>query len=271
MTKDNMIGKKFGKLTVISRSDKVVKAGHIYYDCQCDCGNTVEARGSRLRSGITKHCGCGRKRNLIGQKFGRLTVIKDSGERKDANGYKGTVLWHCKCECGGEINVRSDSLTSGMTRSCGCLQYENGLASRTHGQSNSRIYSIYQNMKDRCYNPNNERYRRYGGRGISICDEWLNDFEEFYSWAMKNGYKDDLSIDRIDNDGNYEPANCRWATHIIQANNKSTNVHLFYKGEEYTRAELSRELGIDYETFRRKLKQGFSINDIKNGFGSTGR
>lgn len=155
-------------------------------------------------------------KDISGQTFGRLTVIRRSGsdERRHA-------LWHCVCECGKEKIVSSQSLLSGKTNSCGCLHKESarGLL-LTHGKSNTKLYNVWRGMKKRCYCQENENFKYYGGRGITICEEWRDNFEAFYTWAISNGYADNLSIDRIDVNGNYEPSNCRWATVAEQNRNK---------------------------------------------------
>lgn len=152
-----------------------------------------------------------RNKNILGKKFGSLTVKQFSYIKNHRSYYL------CKCDCGKEKIICRQSLVCGRTISCGCAKRLN---SQTHGQSYTRIYSIWKNMKKRCNEPNYTYYYNYGGRGIKVCDEWQKSFENFRNWAMNNGYACDLTLDRINVDGNYEPNNCRWATRKEQANNK---------------------------------------------------
>lgn len=159
----------------------------------------------------------GRFINLTGQRFGRLKVIS-----LNSKGAKNKpAIWNCQCDCGNLTSVRSCHLRGGATRSCGCMHaIANKIGMNTiHSDSKKRIYSIWRCMRQRCQNPNNSDYENYGGRGIKVCDEWQN-YQAFKVWAYSNGYSGDLSIDRINVDGNYCPENCRWATAKQQANNR---------------------------------------------------
>lgn len=162
--------------------------------------------------------------DLTGQRFGRLTVIEKSPSRRGDK-----TWWSCKCDCGSTLEVWSVYLRNGTTKSCGCLNREMCSArlkayrkrNGADGRSKTRLHSIWAGMKERCLSPGSHAYALYGGRGITVCDEWRNSFEAFRDWALTHGYSEDLSIDRIDVDGDYCPENCRWADAITQSNNNS--------------------------------------------------
>lgn len=197
-----------------------------------------------------------------GQKFGRLTLI----ERVENNKFN-QVQWKCRCDCGKEVIVKAYSLTTGQTKSCGCLKKEQNyinIAKVKHNMTNTRLYNIWRDMKSRCLNPNNKRHKFYYDKGIKVCQEWQEDFMNFYDWAMANGYKDNLTLDRINNNGNYEPKNCRWATITEQNNNQSNNIRIKYNESEYTLSELSKIYNIKRATLYDRIKRGWTIDEALN-------
>lgn len=191
--------------------------------------------------------GCNAFVDYTGKRFGKLTVTKYAG--KNNNGQR---LWECKCDCGNTAYLTSNRVKTERSKSCGC-----GI--RKHGLSNDRLYRILKNMKQRCYNPKNPRYNFYGAIGIKVCDEWRNNFKSFYDWAINNGYRDDLTIDRIDVNGNYEPSNCRWITNQEQQFNKHVNHFIEFNGKRQTITEWGLELGIDPNTLGTRLSKGWDI------------
>ena len=196
------------------------------------------------------------KQDLTGLRFGRLTVLSYAERHPSAGGSR-SAYWLCKCDCGKEKIVNGNHLKSGAIKSCGCLHKET-LPNVKHRLSDSRLYSIYKDMYRRCYNRKNKSYPEYGERGIRVCAEWrgVDNFVNFYTWAMTHGYADNLTIDRIDFDGDYSPENCRWVDIYQQANNKRNKVNITIDGVTKTRAEWCREYGINYRTVCTRMSKG---------------
>lgn len=193
-------------------------------------------------------------KDISNQKFGRLTALYPAFRGKYG------VVWACSCDCGSPMTVlrATNQLTNGMNHHCcACGHYER------HGLTKSRLYRVYISMKKRCNDPKDPGYNNYGGRGISVCQEWENSFLTFYNWAIKNGYKEKsgLSIDRINNDGNYEPSNCQWVPKAVQDNNKRSNDFHTFNGQTKTLTQWAREYGISTSTIRFRIKKGFSFQD----------
>lgn len=218
-------------------------------------------------------------KDLTGMRFGRLTVVglHPTESRKSH--------WDCLCDCGNMKIVRSDSLQEGRVKSCGCLKKEqdkknliygvdgpgrkrakNGQHRSFHGFSHTRLHDIWLGMKGRCYNEHDARYSRWGGRGIKVCEEWRTNFIAFRDWAISSGYQDDLTIDRIDNNGDYCPENCRWATIKEQSNNRSTNINIKIGNSTKTLMQWCEIFELDYaKIYRRYQRNGFSgIDDLFN-------
>lgn len=204
--------------------------------------------------------------NLVGKKFGKLTVLELISKspriiKGKQLGYK--YIYRCQCDCGKIVNISKQCLLKG-TKSCGCLRVEKAKNNKTHGLRNTRLYHTWCLMKQRCYNPNSNRYNTYGGKGIKICDEWLHDFKSFYDWALLNDYKDNLTIDRINNNGNYEPNNCHWVDYKTQANNRRTNRKITYKGRTENIIKWAELKGLDYSALLWRLNNNWGIEKALN-------
>lgn len=260
-----MIGNQFGRLTVVGEAGRSGRAKTYY--CKCSCGGTAISRGSALRCGRTRSCGCLQKeaaakngastfRDLSGVRFGRLVAATPSGKTKHGN-----TLWSCACDCGATALVASGKLISGSTASCGCQRSsESSKRFTTHGMSKRPIYTTWLGMIARCKNKNNGSYSTYGGRGVSVCERWSCSFGNFLA-DMGDRPSVRHTLERIDNNGDYEPENCRWALASEQSRNKSNNRWIEIGGEVKTMVDWCRQYGRSFTTFYKRIKRGWSDAD----------
>lgn len=258
----DITGKKFNMLTVICRDGK--KGRDLLWRCKCDCGKEILVRGTNLKKGSPKSCGCLNKK--VGKKIGRLLVL----EQKDKNdkGY----IWYCECDCGNFVNRTTEYLTKQKEKaSCGCHWSEKCVK---HGKTGIRLFNVWSSLIARCYDKNNKAYKNYGGRGIKVCEEWKNNFQSFYDWSYENGYDENApqgkcTIDRVDNDGDYTPENCRWTTMKNQSNNKRSNIFVEINGSVKTLAEWSDFSGISRSTIKQRYHKGWNgemlISPVRKG------
>lgn len=202
-------------------------------------------------------------KDITGQRFGRLVAVELVGKTNNGN-----AKWLCKCDCGCQKVVSSYALRSKRTQSCGCIKREqNKQMFTTHGQAKdgdrTRLYRIWSSIKTRCYNNRQAKsYKKYGAKGIRVCEEWKDSYEAFFEWAIASGYDDSLTIDRIDPHGIYCPENCRWATQTQQQNNRTNNHHITYDGETHTIAEWTKIKGFGPSVIEHRLKRNWSIEKI---------
>lgn len=258
----DITGQKFNSLTAIHPTEKRHK-GSVIWVFRCDCGNTAEFSIDHVEHGYKRSCGCnidGQKRfaapqrNLVGKRFGNVTVIKMMGHFSRKPWYESMV----KCDCGNEFITKDTNLINGVTTRCSECFFT---TLRIFKHRDHRLIGIWRAMISRCTNIDNARYSSYGGRGITVCKEWLASFDSFYEWAVANGYEEHLTIDRINNDGNYEPSNCRWTTYAIQNLNKRTNRYINYEGEMMTIKEASQKSGIPMKNISDRIRYGWSEYD----------
>lgn len=202
-----------------------------------------------------------KQKNLIGKRFGKLTVIA-KGEPINQHGTN-LSTWICQCDCGVIKTIRQHNLLAGGSKSCGCGQMGGKYhIHNLHNSSKTRLYGIWQGIKQRCFNPKNKNYHNYGGRGITICEQWKDNFVCFQQWALSSGYEDNLTIDRIEVNGNYEPNNCRWLTRGEQQNNKRDTHRFNINGEILTIRDVSERYNIDLELIRHRISAGYTIEEI---------
>lgn len=255
---NDLVGKKFGYLTVIKLDiekmleykNKNKNQNKAFWLCKCDCGNLKSIMRHSLISGKVKSCGCICKLNLEGKKFNKLTVLNYAYTKNN------NIYWNCLCDCGNNTILQGTYIKNNKIKSCGCLNIE---ANLKHGLSHHPLYRVFTGMKQRCYNSNFESYKYYGHKGVIICDEWLNNFEVFYNWAINNGYEKGLEIDRIDYNGNYEPYNCRWVDDLQQANNTSSNLRITIGEETKNLSEWCRFYNKKDSTVRQRIRAGWDI------------
>lgn len=198
--------------------------------------------------------------DLTGQRFGRLTVIERAEDYISPKAQP-QPAWLCRCDCGNIRTIVGHALRSGHTNSCGCIASEKARVlgnTSTHGLSKTRLHKLWRGMKDRCYNPKCPSYPHYGNRGITVCEEWEQDFKAFYDWAMGNGYQEGLSIDRIDNDKGYSPDNCRWTTIAIQNRNKRNLRYVTINGITKTLAEWCRHYNVSSSIVYQRIRNGWT-------------
>ena len=254
--KTNLIGKVFERLTVI-RPLRRYKIDKVYWECVCSCNgfNKVYVSTTDLNSGSVKSCSCyGHNKNsqrsyknLVGETYGRWTVIEELPERTQ----DGSRVWLCQCSCSNHTlrKMTTKMWNTKSSQSCGCLSREM-LIERNykHGEAKSRLADIYQKIKSKCNNPNNREYNYYGGRGITVCDEWMDSYISFATWARNNGYNENLTIGRIDNNGPYAPDNCRWEDMRQQSCNRRSSIRTI---DGYIPADLLRLAGKKYDRVRK--------------------
>ena len=201
--------------------------------------------------------------NFIGNRYGRLKIIslnrieRQEYKSKGTTKYKNKYFVNCICDCGKETAKSLSSIRQGSTRSCGCLSNEN---KTSHGMNDTKLNGVWRDMKYRCSNPNSKYFKNYGGRGIRVCSEW-NEFEEFYKWSVNNGYKEGLSIDRINSNGNYAPSNCRWVDMKTQQRNRGNNRKVEYDNKNLCLTEWAEITGLHPKTIAYRLNNGWSVED----------
>lgn len=256
-TRLDLAGQSFGRLTVIHYVG-LNQHGKPLWLCRCTCGVEKHVAAPGLQSGRTRSCGCLRRevgharmfQDLSGQRFGRLQVLGYAG--KKACGEQQLTLWHCRCDCGTAFDCRAGALKNGNTRSCGCTHYKHGMARR-------REYFLWFGMIGRCHDPKARGYKRYGAKGISVCDRWRSSFIAFHE-DMGPCPSLRHSLDRYPNQcGNYEPGNCRWATTREQARNRTTNHCLTFRAQTLSLAEWSEQTGVKADTILHRLYRGWSV------------
>lgn len=206
-------------------------------------------------------------KDISNQRYSRLIVLNYEYTNKKK------AYWKCKCDCGNETIVSATALKSGNTKSCGCLHKEQSRINicKYHPKQiiyarefEKDIHTRYKCMKSRCYNKNHKAYKNYGGRGIKVCMEWKNDFNAFYIWAINNGFKKELTLDRIDTNKDYSPTNCRWVDNLTQQNNKRNNRYLNYDNKKYTISQWSRILNIPKGTIEDRLRKKLPMEQVLN-------
>lgn len=260
-----LVGKTFGRYTVISQDDNPSEKR---WWCRCECGALRSVYQHNLLSGNAKSCGCfaseqssaRRFMNRVGLRYGRLQVIEQA-----TTSPKGSIMWKCRCDCGEERIVFADNLGNGSSQSCGCLHRDNLVArSTTHGMSDTGEFRSWSGMRSRCTLQTNENWDNYGGRGIRVCERWMDSFENFLA-DMGPRPTSKHTIERNNVNGDYEPGNCHWADRLEQTRNRRNTKTANYKGEEHHLADLAKLAKVSYRIFHGRLSRGWSIDEAVEG------